>query len=124
MCFLIDYDETEYLVLFGFEKYNAIYDKSRYLKRLKSSITYAFFLKSRKKKNVLDDDLPLEETFILRKVTILITLVFDENKNHYYYNTFSKSVNHSDITILLSLLKRLTIIVLFMTLTNLKHLIC
>ena len=36
------YDETRYLTLFGSEKYNAIYDKIRYLISLKSSITYIF----------------------------------------------------------------------------------
>ena len=36
------YDETKYLTLFGSEKYNAIYNKIRYLISLKSDITYFF----------------------------------------------------------------------------------
>ena len=33
------YDGTKYLVLFGFEKYNAIYDRIRYLIEIKSYIS-------------------------------------------------------------------------------------
>ena len=36
------YDGTKYLTLFGSEKYNAIYNKIRYLISLKSDITYFF----------------------------------------------------------------------------------
>ena len=38
-----NYDRTNYLVLFGFQKYNAIYDRIRYLIGLKSGITYVYF---------------------------------------------------------------------------------
>ena len=37
-----DYDGTKYLVLFGLEKYDAIYDRIIYFLRLKSGITYVF----------------------------------------------------------------------------------
>ena len=36
------YDETRYLTLSGSEKYDAIYDRIRYLVSLKSDITYIF----------------------------------------------------------------------------------
>ena len=36
------YDGIRYLVLFGSEKHNAIYNRIRYLTSLKSSITYVF----------------------------------------------------------------------------------
>ena len=39
-----DFDGTGYLVLFGPEKYDALYDRIQYFKSLKSSIKYAFFL--------------------------------------------------------------------------------
>ena len=42
--FIRDYDETKYLVLYGLEKNDAIYDRIRYLTGLKSGITYVFFL--------------------------------------------------------------------------------
>ena len=37
------YDGIRYLTLFRSEKYNAIYDKIRYLISTKSGITYLFF---------------------------------------------------------------------------------
>ena len=37
--FIRDYDGTKYLVLFDSEKYDAIYDRIRYLTDLKSNIT-------------------------------------------------------------------------------------
>ena len=37
------YDGTRYLTLFGTKKYDAIYDRIRYLISLKSSITYILF---------------------------------------------------------------------------------
>ena len=39
------YYGTSYLLLFGSEKYGAIYNKISYLVSLKSSITYVFFPK-------------------------------------------------------------------------------
>ena len=36
------YDGTRYLTLFGSEKYDAIYNRTRYLISLKSGITYIF----------------------------------------------------------------------------------
>ena len=35
----MNYDGNKYLVLLGSEKYNSIYDKTRYLIQLKSSFT-------------------------------------------------------------------------------------
>ena len=40
--FIIIYDGTRYLVLFGSEKCDAIYNRIRYLISLKSSITFVF----------------------------------------------------------------------------------
>ena len=40
--FVRDYDWTEYLVLFGLERYDAIYEKIKYLVGLKNGI-YVFF---------------------------------------------------------------------------------
>ena len=41
--FIRTYDETRYLTLFDSEKYDATYDRIRYLISLKSVITYIFF---------------------------------------------------------------------------------
>ena len=42
--FIIIYDRTRYLTLFGSEKYDTIFGRNRYLISLKSSITYYFSL--------------------------------------------------------------------------------
>ena len=68
--------ESKYLVLFGLEKYNSIYYRTRYLIGLKSSITYVFYSKI---KIESDDDLSLEETLALHDVIILIKTVFNKN---------------------------------------------
>ena len=39
---LLVYDKTKYLILFGLEKYDAIYDRIIYLISLKSGITCFF----------------------------------------------------------------------------------
>ena len=90
--FIRDYDGTKYLVLFGPEKYNTIYDRIRYLIGLKNRITYTFSHNYAKLKFDSDDDLPLEETFTLHNVIIIIKSVFSKNKNHYYYNMFLENV--------------------------------
>ena len=41
--FIWIYDRAIYLTLFGSEKYDAIYNRIRYLRSLKSDITYVFF---------------------------------------------------------------------------------
>ena len=38
--FIRDYDGTKYLLLYGPENYDAIFDRVRYFVRLKSGITY------------------------------------------------------------------------------------
>ena len=58
--FIRDYDGTRYLVLFGLEKYDAIYDRIRYIIGLKSGITCGFSYNHAKIKIDLDDDSPLE----------------------------------------------------------------
>ena len=57
--FVVDYDGTKYLVLFGLETYDAIYDRIKYL----NNITFGFSYDYAKIKIHSDDDLPLEKTF-------------------------------------------------------------
>ena len=47
------YDGTRYLTLFGTKKHDTIYDRIRYLIRLKSSITYIFLIYFAKSKLIL-----------------------------------------------------------------------
>ena len=46
-------DMTKYLILFGSEKYDAIYDRIRYLMSLKSGIAYIFSSYLQKSKLIL-----------------------------------------------------------------------
>ena len=42
--FIRDYNEIKYLVLFGLEKYEVIFDRIRYLMKLKTVITFDFLI--------------------------------------------------------------------------------
>ena len=60
--FIRIYEGTRYLTLFGLEYYDAIYDRIRYLKSLKSDITYIFCSCCFPKINVdFHDSLPIEK---------------------------------------------------------------
>ena len=57
------YDGTRYITLFSIEKYDAIYDRTRYLISLKSSITYIFSHYFAKVKVDFYDSLPIEKKY-------------------------------------------------------------
>ena len=65
-------DKTKYLVLFGPKKYESIFNRIRFLKKLKSNISYAVSQNYSKIKIDLDDDLPVEETLAMNNVVIPI----------------------------------------------------
>ena len=93
--FLRIYDGTRYLILFGSEKYDAIYNRFRYLISLKSIITYVFFSHYYAKIKVDSyDSLPIEKILTLRNVIILIKSVLNKDKNHYYFNMFLKNCSY------------------------------
>ena len=92
--FIRNYEGTKYLVLFGLEKYNVIYDGIRYLLGLKSGIRYVFSHNYAKIKIDSDDDLPLEKILNLHNVVIFIKSVLNKNKNHYYYNIFLQKCSY------------------------------
>ena len=68
--FIRIYDGTKYLVLFGPEKYDTIYNRMRYLVSLKSSIT-CFFHYYAKIKVDSYDPLPMKKTLTLHVVILL-----------------------------------------------------
>ena len=74
--FIRVYDGTRYLVLFGSEKYDAIYNRIRYLISQKSGITY------------------IEKTLTLHNVVILIQSVFNKGQKHYDYNIFLETCSY------------------------------
>ena len=63
-------DGIRYLVLFGCERYDAIYNRIRYLISQKSFIAYVFSHNYAKSKVNSFDSLPPEKTFTLRNVII------------------------------------------------------
>ena len=73
------------MVLFGCERYGAIFDRIRYLIGLKSSITYVDSHNYTKIKIDLIEDLPLEKTLTMHNVVILVKSVFTKSHNQYYY---------------------------------------
>ena len=73
------YGGTRYLVLFGSEKYDSIYNRIRYLINIKSSIAFII-------SNNSYDSLTLEKTLTFHDVIILIRSAFNKDKNKYYYS--------------------------------------
>ena len=63
--FIRIYDGGRYLTMFGSEKYDATYDRIRYLISLKSGITYIFFHCFA---NVKDDSLVIEKILPLNNI--------------------------------------------------------
>ena len=82
------YDGTRYFTLFGSKKYDAIYNRIRYLISLKSDITYIFSHYFAKIKVHTYDSLPIEKRLSCHNVLIHIILVLNRDKNHYYYKMF------------------------------------
>ena len=82
---------TIYLKLFDSEKYDAIYDRIRYLISLKSGITEIFSHYFAKIKVDSYDSLPIEKILTLHNVIILIKSVLNKDKNHYYCKIFLKN---------------------------------
>ena len=77
------YNGTRYLVLFGSEKYDSIYDRIKDLISVKSGNSY--------------DSLPLEKTITLRNVIILLMSVWNKDKNNCYNNIFLEKFSHEII---------------------------
>ena len=81
--FIIVYDGTKYLLLFGPEKFDAIYNRIRYHISQKCGITYVFTHNYSKSKLI---HMILYDTF--HNVIILVKSVFKKNQNHYGYKIF------------------------------------
>ena len=69
------------------KKYDAFYNKIRYVLSVKSGITYVISHNYAKIKIDLYDSLPPEKTLTLH-VLILIKVVFNKDRNSYYFNIF------------------------------------
>ena len=82
------YNGTRYLTLFGSEKYDAIYDRIKYLMSLKSGITHIFSHYFAKFKVDSYDSLPIEKRLTLHNLIILIKSVLNKDKNYCYHKIF------------------------------------
>ena len=85
-------DGTKCLVLFVPEKYDAIFDRMKYVIGLTSSITYVASHNCAKIKIGSNDDLPEEETLSMQNVVILIKSVFNKSHNQQYCKIFSEKL--------------------------------
>ena len=72
------------------EKYERIFDRTRYLIMLKSSISDVYSHEYMKSEINSDDDSPLEKTSNMHNVVICIKSAFNKNHNLHYYQTFRK----------------------------------
>ena len=90
--FIRVYDGTRYFVLFGSEKYDFIYNRTRYVIGVKSGIIYVISRNYAKIKVDSCDSLPLEKTMTFHNVIILKS-VFNKYTNNYYYNRFLEKIH-------------------------------
>ena len=97
--FIRVYDGTRYLVLFGSEKYDSIYDRIIYLINVKSGITYIISYNYAAIKVDTYDSFPLEKTMTLRNVITLVRLVWNKNKSNYYHNIYLEKASYELIKI-------------------------
>ena len=86
--FITVFDATRNLLLFGPEKYDAIFNRIRYLIGLESGITYVFLHNYARIKVYSYDFLPLEKILTLHNVIIHMRSVLNKDQNYYYNNTF------------------------------------
>ena len=82
------YNGTRDFLLNDPEKYDAIYNRIRYLIRLKTSITNNFSDYHRKIKVDSYDSLLVQKTLTFHNVIMITQSVLNKDKNHYYYNIF------------------------------------
>ena len=80
------YDRNRYLVLFDFEKYDAIYNRIKYLISHKSGIIYVF--------SHYYNFLPLENIWTLRNVITMIKSVLIKDQNYYNHYKFLEKYSH------------------------------
>ena len=96
--FIRKYNGTKQLALIHFnEKYEIIFDRSRYLVILKSNILDFYSHKYTKIKQNSDHDLPQEKTLKIQNLIIFIKSVFKDNRDHYYYETFSEKSSYKQV---------------------------
>ena len=91
--FIRVYDGTTYLVLFGSEKYDFIYNRIRYLIGVKSGLCVISHNYAKTKVDSYHS-LSLENTMTFYNVIMFIKSIFDKDKNNYYYNIFLEKASY------------------------------
>ena len=82
--FIKIFDESRYLVLFGSERYDAIYDRIRYVISEKSGATNGISHDFARIKTDSYNSLPIEKKLTFYNVILFIKPAVDKNKNNYY----------------------------------------
>ena len=83
--FMRVYNGSKYLVLIGLEKYNSIYNRTRYFWCIKSGITDVISHYHAKIKVDSDNSLSIKKRLILLYAMIHINSVLNKDKIHPYY---------------------------------------
>ena len=81
-------------LLFGSEKYDFIYNRIRYLIKVKSDITYVISHNYAKIKEDSYDSLHLEKTMTFHNIYTIIKWVFNKDKNNCCYNIFLEKASY------------------------------
>ena len=92
--FIKVYDGTRYLVLFGSEKCDSIYNRIRYIISIKRGITYTTSHNYAKIKVDSYNSLSLEKRITICNVITLIESIYNNDKNNYYYNIFLENASY------------------------------
>ena len=85
------YDGSKYLVLFGSEKYDFIYNRIRHLIGGKGGMLFLIIMQ---KSNRFIRFFTSRKKMTFYNVIILIKLVFNKNKNNYDYNIFLEKASY------------------------------
>ena len=94
--FIKIFDGIRYLVLFGPERLNTIYDRINYLVSEKSGVTYSVNHDFIRIKIDSYNSLPTEKAWALHNFIVLIKSVVNKNKNDYFYNIFLEKGLYED----------------------------
>ena len=86
--FIRIYDGNKYLTLLSSKKYDAIYNRTRYLISVKRNVTYIFSHYLAKIKIDSYDSLSIEKALTIQNVIMLVKSILNRDKNHYYYKIF------------------------------------
>ena len=86
--FIKIYDGTRYLVLRHYERYNATYDRIKYLISENCGIINRINHNSARIRIDSNNSLPIEKIITFHNIIIFIKSVVNKNKNDYFRNLF------------------------------------